>query len=292
MMSIRVKTIFEEFEQNVHELNFYVDIVQKSYENYLTEIEEHKKNHSNINFHSSRRPVYYDILKKHEKIISNLKVDKSLEQTSDDILFHYNKQMQWFLVEAYEMYEKFIEKLYSVMGYLDNNFWNTSDFGETQLNDILNKNEKWFFEQTKKKKDKPYSIIKIFEKRFSIKEYFDKRIPDLNYDFLMQLISEFRHAIVHDKGFLDETVLRDKLFKQKGINGKESIKKYKEFINIFYGKDGCENIINLTTIRDNLYVNRVLPINYDIRLILTQNILSYAYLLTQLSIKHLDSKQN
>lgn len=178
------------------------------------------------------------------------------------------------------------------MGYLDNNFWNTSDFGETQLNDILNKNEKWFFEQTKKKKDKPYSIIKIFEKRFSIKEYFDKRIPDLNYDFLMQLISEFRHAIVHDKGFLDETVLRDKLFKQKGINGKESIKKYKEFINIFYGKDGCENIINLTTIRDNLYVNQVLPINYDRRLILTQNILSYAYLLTQLSIKHLDSKQN
>jgi len=74
--------------------------------------------------------------------------------------------------------------------------------------------------------------------------------------------------------------------------GKESIKEYEEFINIFYGKDACENIINLTKIRDYLYPIPVLPINYDRRLILTQYILSYAYLLTQLSIKHLDSKQN
>lgn len=293
-MSIHVKTIFEEFEQNVHELSFYADIVQKSYEKYLSEIEEHKKKHSDIDFYSSARPVYFDILNEYKKMTSDLKVDKSLDQTRKDIFFHYNKQMQWFLVEAYEMYEKFIEQLYAIMGYLDNNFWNISDFGEIQLHDISNKNEEWFFKQTKKKNEKPYSIIKVFEKRFNIKQYFDKKIPSSNYDFLMQLISEFRHAIVHDKGFLDKTVLKDKLFKKQGINGKELVSQYEEFINIFYGKDEYENLIYLTTIRDYLYVKDtpVFPMDYNRRLILTQQILSYAYLLTQLSIRYLEKNKN
>lgn len=277
---MHIKKIFEEFEQNIHELAFYTDIVQESYKKYLFEIEEAKKRHSDIDFYSSKRPVYFDILNKHEKIISDLRVDRSLEQTSNDIFFHYNKQMQWFLVEAYEMYEKFIEKLYAVIGYLDNNFWNISDFGEIQLHDISNKNKEWFLEQTKKKKDKPYSIIKIFEKRFNIKQYSDKKIPSSNYDFLMQLISEFRHAIVHDKGFLDKTVLRDKLFKKQVINEKELVSKYEEFINIFYEKDEHVNLICLTTM------------DYNRRLILTQHILSYGYLLTQLLIHHLDEIKN
>jgi hypothetical protein len=291
---MHIKKIFEEFEQNIHELAFYADIVQESYKKYLSEIEEAKKYHLDMDFYSSKRPVYFDILNKHEKIISDLRVDKSLEQTSNDTFFHYNKQMQWFLVEAYEMYEKFIEKLYADIGYLDNNFWNISDFGEIQLDDISNKNQKWFFEQTKKKKEKPHSIIKVFEKRFNLKQYFDKKIPSSNYDFLMKLISEFRHAIVHDKGFLDKTILKDKLFKNQGLNGKELVQKYEEFINIFYGKDEHANLICLTTIRDYLYIKDkpIFPMNYNRRLILTQHILSYVYLLTQLSIHHLDEIKN
>lgn len=290
-MSIHVKTIFEEFEKNVHELAFYADIVQKSYEKYLAEIEEHEKKHSDIDFYSSARPVYFDILNKHEKIISDLRVDKSLEQTSKDIFFHYNKQMQWFLVEAYEMYEKFIEQLYAIMGYLDNNFWNVSDFGEVQLSDILNKSEEWFIEQIKKKKEKPYSIIKVFEKRLNIKQSFDEKIPSTNYDFLMQFISEFRHAIVHDKGFLDKTVLKDKLFKKQVINEKKSIKKYEDFIDFYYDENEYGNLICLSTVIDDVTI-RGLPINYNRRLILTQHVLSYAYLLTQLSIQYLEKNKD
>ena len=286
-MSINITTIFEEFEKNIHELEFYADIVQESYKKYLSEIEDHKKKHLDIEFYSSKRPVYFDILNKHEKIISDLRVDKSLEQTSDDIFFHYNKQMQWFLVETYEMYEKFIDKLYIIMGYMNNNFWDASDFGEIQLNNISNKDEKWFSQQIKKKKEKPYSIIKIFRKRFNIEQYFDKQIPDTNYAFLMNLISKFRNAIVHDKGFLEKTVLKDKLFKQEGVNGKEIVKKYEKYINVFYGKDEYDNLICLTSITSYIKDIKALPINYNRKSILIQHILSYAYLLTQLSIQYL-----
>ena len=105
----------------------------------------------------------------------------------------------------------------------------------------------------------------------------------------MKLISEFRHAIVHDKGFLDKTILKDKLFKNQGLTGKELVQKYEEFINIFYGKDEYANLICLTSyIKDT----PILPMNCNRRLILTQDILSYGYLLTQLSIHHLDEIKN
>lgn len=289
-MSISVKTIFDEFIQNVNKLDFYADIVKKSYEKYLSEIEEHKKKLLNIDSYSSKRPVYLDILNNHNKVISDLKVDKSFDQTKDDIFFHYNKQMQWFLVETYELYEDFLEKLYATMGYLDNNFWDALDFGEIAINDIINKDKDWFFEQIKKKKDRPYSIIKIFEKRFHIKKYFDKTTPNLNYDFLIQLISEFRHAIVHDRGFLDKTVLKDKLFKKQGIKGKELIEKYENFIDFYYDENKYNNLICLNTIIDNVTI-KGLPINYDRRLMLSQYILSYANLMTQMSIEYLEKNK-
>jgi hypothetical protein len=290
-MTVLIKNLFEEFERDVHELAFYEDIVQESYSKYLFEIKEYIKNHSSIDPYSSKRTVYFDILNKHEKIVSDLKINKTFEQTSDDIFFHYNKQMQWFLVEAYEIYEKFIENLYSLMGYLNNDFWNLSDFGEIQFNDISNKNRDWFFEQIKNKKDKPYSIIKVFEKRFNLKKYFDKENPNLNYYFLMQFISEFRHAIVHNKGFLNKTFLKDKLFKKQGINGKELMKKYEDFIYFYYDENKYGDLICLTTVIDDVKI-KGLPINYNRRLILTQYILSYSNLLTQMSIRYLKKNKD
>lgn len=285
-MSISVKTIFDEFIQNVNKLDFYGDIVKKSYEKYLSEIEEHKKKLSNIDSYSSKRPVYLDILNNHNKVISDLKVDKSFDQTKDDIFFHYNKQMQWFLVETYELYEDFLEKLYATMGYLDNNFWNDSDFGAIQLNEIVNKDKNWFFEQIKKKKEKPYSIIKVFEKRFNLSIYYNKNIPETNYQFLMKLISEFRHAIVHDRGFLE----KDKLLNKQGINGEELIKKYENFIDFYYDENKYNNLICLNTIIDNVTI-KGLPINYDRRLMLSQYILSYANLMTKMSIEYLEKNK-
>lgn len=293
-MVIRIKSIFEKFEQDIHELAFYADIVKESYDKYLSIIEKNNKDSEiDVHVHSSKRPVYFDIKNKHEKIISDLRVTKTLDQTHDDVFFHLNKQMQCLLVEAYELYENFIEKLYAVMGYLDNDFWNASDFGEIQLSDIVNKDENWFFEQINKNKEKPYSILKVFEKRFSLTGYSDKKTPAANYQFLMKLISELRHAIVHERGFLDRTVLKKKLLKQQGINGNRLINEYEKYIKIFYGKNEYKSLICLTTIRSAYYVGEtpVLPLEYDRRLILTQHILSYAYLLTQLSIEYLEKNR-
>lgn len=287
----QIKSIFEKFEQEVHELSFYADIVQESYDKYLSMIKKHKKNNSNIDFHSFARPVYFDILNNQEKIIGDLKVTKTFNQTYDDVVFHFNKQMQCLLVEAYELYEDFLETLYATMGYLDNDFWNASDFGEIQLNDIVKKDKNWFFEQINKKKEKPYSIIEVFERRLQVAKYSNKKTPATNYQFVMNLISEFRHAIVHDRGFLDKTVLKDKLVTKKGINGSTLIKEYETYINIYYGENEYKSLICLTTIRSDSDIEGLL-INYDRRTILTQYILSYAHLLTQLSIKYLAIKND
>ncbi len=289
-MKNNIKKIFEKFEQDIHELSFYGDIVKKSYDKYLSEIEQNKKNHPSVDFYSAKKPVYFDI-QNNKKIISNLSITKRLDQIEDDILFHLNKQMQWFLVESYELYEDFIEKLYSTMGYLDNVFWDASDFGKVQLNSINNKDETWFSEQIKHKKEKPYSIIKVFTKRFDLTKYSDIKTPTTNYQFLMKLVADFRHAIVHDRGFLDKKTYTAKVFKAVGVNGDDLIKKYEQYIDVYYGSNRYKNLICLTTINDT-YTVPGLPLSHDRRLILTQHILSYAYLLTQLSIEYLEAIDN
>ncbi len=286
-MKNNIKKIFEKFEQDIHELSFYGDIVKKSYDKYLSEIEQNKKNHPSVDFYSAKKPVYFDI-QNNKKIISNLSITKRLDQIEDDILFHLNKQMQWFLVESYELYEDFIEKLYSTMGYLDNVFWDASDFGKVQLNSINNKDETWFSEQIKHKKEKPYSIIKVFTKRFDLTKYSDIKTPTTNYQFLMKLVADFRHAIVHDRGFLDKKTYTAKVFKAVGIKGDDLIKKYEQYMDVYYGSNRYKNLICLTTINDTSTVPG-LPLSHDRRLILTQHILSYAYLLTQLSIEYLEA---
>ncbi len=289
-MKNNIKKIFEKFEQDIHELSFYGDIVKKSYDKYLSEIEQNKKNHPSVDFYSAKKPVYFDI-QNNKKIISNLSITKRLDQIEDDILFHLNKQMQWFLVEAYELYEDFIQELYSTMGYLDNDFWDALDFGKVQLNFINNKDETWFSEQIKHKKGKPYSIIEVFTKRFDLTKYSDIKTPTINYQFLMKLVADFRHAIVHNRGFLDKKIYTAKVFKAVGIKGDDLIKKYEQYMDVYYGSNRYKNLICLTTINDTSTVPG-LPLSHDRRLILTQHILSYAYLLTQLSIEYLEAIDN
>ena len=281
-----IKRIFEKFEQNVHELSFYSNTVDNSYHKYLLDIEEQKNNnHQKLDLYSASRPVYIDIRKNHEILFSDLLIKKTIDEINDDVFYHHNRQMQWFLVEAYELYEKFIEELYVMIGYLDNNFWDVTDFGEIQFSEIKNHDKQWFDKQIKKKKERPYSMLKIFEKRFNLNQYFNPKEPTQNYQFLMNLIAEFRNAIVHNHGYLNKNILEKKLC--KGINGKSLVEKYQLFINIFFGKKEHGGLLCLTKIVNN---DSVLHEYYDRRIILTKCILSYSHLLTQLSIEFLEKR--
>jgi len=150
------------------------------------------------------------------------------------------------------LYEKYISNLYSLVGYLDNNFWIAEDFREIQINDINKLKKTDFDDLTENKKDKPYSIIKIFEQRLKLKSYYDSKTPIHNYDFLMNLLSMFRNAIVHDSGFINKKELLNKLIKKSGINGVDNIDIYNQVILNYLGREEYENMICLTKVKKEL----------------------------------------
>lgn len=62
-----------------------------------------------------------------------------------------------------------------------------------------------------KKDNKPYSIIKILEKRLNLSSYNDVKIPRKNYTFLLKLISELRNNIVHHSGLVEKDIMTNNL---------------------------------------------------------------------------------
>lgn len=282
-MEIRINTEFNIFLEKVTEISSYAGfIIEDStnlYKKYLQEQKELSKKNSFSDDEkiASKRPVYFDILNKNEKMIGDFILSKSIDELKDSAVYHNNKQLQWLFVEAYELYEKFIVDLYSLVGHLDNDFWDAKDFGEIQINLIKNQGLEWFQKQANKKENTPYTIIKIFDKRLNLQLHWDKKEPLQNYDFLMALISKFRNAIVHDKGFLNKENLSDTLL--KGING-DARKAHYEFIDLFYSSQEYENMICLTRV-----------MIYDRFEILVRLLLSYSNLLKELLIKYLNEKQ-
>lgn len=295
----QIEQLFNEFEKKLLEIllygSFIVDESTKKYKEYLEKFSELDFSENNIlrdNNIVGKRLVYFDILNNHEKFLSDSKIEKNADELLDSAEYHKNKQLQWLFVEAYELYEKYIDNLYSLMGYKDNNFWNLEDFGKVSIDDIKNFTEQNFKSQVLKKENKPYSIIKIFEKRFNLRQYDNIKIPFHNYFFLMALLSEFRNTIVHDNGFLDKKKSLNKLVKQCGINGNTNIKNYETTILFYLGSKEYENMICLTKIlKANELVKNLLYTDRDRFQEIIGILVSYIKLISDLSIKHIENKK-
>lgn len=285
-MYSEIDNSFKDFMKEMTEINAFTQfIIKKSvsnYDKYLQEqcnlIEENKVNiNDNI---ASIRAVYFDI--DNNITIDNFKLDYSINELKDLATFHYNKQLQWLLVEAYEIYEKYIIKLYCILGYYDNNFWSLKDFGEKQFSDIKNQNIDAFKEIAKKNQLKVYKIEKIFYKRFNFKENnnLNSSIPDMDYKFLIKLISELRNSIVHEKGVSNKNNLITKVLNYSDKNSDKE--KFESFINIFFGKNKYKDCICLNIIEGSTPFHNIDRFDF-----LTKTLLSYANLLKEHSIIYL-----
>src|SRR5687768_1425988 len=76
--------------------------------------------------------------------------ERSLEDQKLAVWRHKNKQYQWLLAEAYELFEDFIASAYGFAGFKDRNFWPLSDFGNISLLELDQQNLDWFISQAKK----------------------------------------------------------------------------------------------------------------------------------------------
>jgi hypothetical protein len=171
-------------------------------------------------------------------------IDEKIKMT----VLHKNKQYQWILAEAYEIYEDFLQNIYAYIGFNNNELWPLSDFGTVTLKELKDKNFEYFQKQAQNKKDIPHSILSKL--RDILPNYTDIEIKNKlnkNIKLIIILIEKFRHIIVHRTGIIkDKKSFIESIIQKTGLlnNGKYDKDLY-DYISGFFGKDEYENVIIL-----------------------------------------------
>jgi hypothetical protein len=145
-------------------------------------------------FQSSHNPFFKSPINGEYLFIGLIKT--SIEDRKKFLKHNKNRQYQWLLTEAYELYEDFLEQIYAYIAFIDPSSWPLGNYKNLFLNDLQNQDFKFFLE-TARKKDINH-ILKFMRKKFpKLNSLEKKNALNFDYPFFLKLIEKFRHIIVH-----------------------------------------------------------------------------------------------
>ena len=154
---------------------------------------------------------------------------------------HKNRQYGWLLVEAYEEFEDFLERIYAYMGKNDQSAWYLDDFGRAKLPDLDSKTFEWFLDIVKRKyRHRHRNLLVILRNLYpELRSVEEENIYNMHFRFVIELIANLRHCIVHSRGIvedLDEFI--ERVLKGCGLwNNGNPAPKYRRFIETYFYLD-------------------------------------------------------
>jgi len=216
---MEINDIFNNFKSNISKIQLFQRAIKANTEKEIKElnefainmkkqpkeIQEIGKSLHNLSFKSAidGNHIFYDF----KKI--------SIEENYQSVIFYKNKQYMWLLAEAYEEFEKFIEKVYAFIGFKNNNLWPLVDYGKITLPELNQKDYVWFLERAKNKQGTPQSILSYYRNNLSeIAKVESKNALKINLKLAIILIENLRHIIVHNHGIVEN---KDDFIKQLAL---------------------------------------------------------------------------
>lgn len=234
------------------------------------EIDEDIKKFNDIQFRNFSFLSPYSGLR---EFIGHRSID--IQEQVDLHFIHKNKQYQWLLVAAYEVFEDFIESIYGCAGYIAPYFWSANDFGDISIKDIPSQDFNWFHMQAIKKKNTPKSILNKF--RTTLPDLVDIELNNktsTNYRLAVTMIENFRHVIVHRNGiFGDKSQFIQKVLNESDVP-KKNHEAAEQFITYFTNKLNGADVIWLLEKKSNIPFA-----HYDILDKLMDILLAYAFVI-------------
>jgi hypothetical protein len=203
-----VENIYKAYVGKIAELQLYQRAIQKISKEEIIRIGERSKI---IDSHPKLKDTYKSLENMHYCCVISGETKlyavsrRGLEEEKLSIYMRKNKQYQWLLAEAYEIYEDFVEDIYAYIGYIDNTFWPMQDFGGISINEIKDQNFEYFRDKAKAKKDAPKSILNKLREKLPIIEELEKNNKlNINLKVLISVVEHMRHIIVHKNGWVDD----------------------------------------------------------------------------------------
>ena len=113
-----------------------------------------------------------------------------------------NRQYCWLLVEAYEEFEDYIERIYAYIGKRNADDWVLEDFGNIRLPDLREKDYQWHLETVKRKySQNPRRLLNKLRNLYpNLRCVEQHNALDTNLQVAIELIANLRHQIVHTRG--------------------------------------------------------------------------------------------
>jgi hypothetical protein len=287
-------TIFDNFTSKLLEIELFKRVVEDSSNKELSELLESSKEIQKLpkekqdEFFQGYSFIFRSALDGEVKLYGSK--DLKTEEMKKLAHIRKNKQYQWLLVDAYEVFEDFIEEVFAYIGYKDKNLWMMSDFGNISLPDIAGKDYTWFLEQTNKKRGKPKSILNHLREKFpKIQKLETDNKLHTNFKLLLILSERFRHIIVHKRGVVDnkELFIKEVLEGVGLYNNGNPVDEYKKFISQFFGKNECENHIVLIDRHKNR--NEIFRSSINVLSVFVQYLIAHAEII-KMEIQHNISK--
>ena len=132
---------------------------------------------------------------------------------------NFNSQICWQLVNAYELFEVFLKDMYAVLGHFDNNLWPCADYGSLRINELGGQDLQWFRTAAKKLMDKGSDqVLKRMHDILPRLSEIERNNPmNCNLSFLLALIGNLRHVIVHKRGKVNLQEFTEATLKKVGL---------------------------------------------------------------------------
>lgn len=180
--------------------------------------------------------------------ISKGRIFYNFEQISTDeiiirLVIQRNRNFQFLLMEAYEVFEDAVEELYALIGMNDLNFWPLKNIKGISKEELAKKDFAFFLNRSANLKGGTISITAQLLKYFNINASIDG-IPLIQH---IVFIEKLRHIIVHKRGRVKNIeAFIDKVAKDCGVYNNGKIPdKLRAFIGFYIGTEKSDNLIVL-----------------------------------------------
>lgn len=279
--------IFDEFKDKIVQANFSKSFIKSASRITLEKLNKEygvaKEQGRESSITHMTNMICNDIIS-NQKIVIGFK-DISIEERERTLALLHNRQYQWLLVEAFEAFEDWFSKLYVHVGLLDSELWGKEEFGSSTPSKISNRDIDWLIKAAKKKK--LMECLRKLNKRIpSLTTTLTTRKPHdplkIDYEFMVILVSEFRHQIVHTHGKTERVEFTKRVLGKNPWANRTDLEKqdYAEIISWFFGVEQLENLITLLEFRNTDRLSDLLSI-----------VASYAMLLHNLTRRYLANTQ-
>jgi len=259
---MNVEEIWSDFTQQMTEIALTRSAVKATSEKELADLpSQDRLDKFGINIISAESMFFRDLITSEIVFYGHRKM--SLQAHKDHIFRVKNKQYQWLLVEAYEAFERFLVKLYALLGTNRTDCWSMKDYGNITMQELEGKDFDWYFNQAKDKHNLPCSILKVIHK--NDKHWDNYRIKNclcVDINFAIIFIANLRHVIVHNQGttnnvddLINDSLIKSGIANQQGKTGElsERTKKCSEFARRFFYTDNYKNTIALLEVKSDNY---------------------------------------